>query len=174
VLKRGFAAALLLAAIGLTACGDDDTPTATTSPVTTSTAVPTSSPTSGPTGSPSPATDLTQTPSGLQYRDEVVGTGERPKTGDCIAVHYTGRLDDGTEFDSSRGGRPFTFFLGAGNVIAGWDEGLATMQVGGKRVLVIPPDLGYGANGFPPVIPPNATLTFDVELMGIRQPAACQ
>ncbi|MDB5646914.1 FKBP-type peptidyl-prolyl cis-trans isomerase [Methylobacterium sp.] len=113
------------------------------------------------------------TPSGLQYRDEVVGTGPEPKAGQKVSVHYTGWLDDGgkpgKKFDSSRDrGTPFSFTLGAGQVIAGWDTGVATMKVGGKRTLIIPPDQGYGARGAGGLIPPNATLIFDVELLGAR------
>ena len=113
------------------------------------------------------------TPSGLQYRDEVVGTGPEPKAGQKVSVHYTGWLDDGgkpgKKFDSSRDrGTPFSFTLGAGQVIAGWDTGVATMKVGGKRTLIIPPDQGYGPRGAGGVIPPNATLIFDVELLGAR------
>ena len=112
---------------------------------------------------------MTTSPSGLQYRDDAVGEGREAKAGDTVSVHYTGTLQDGSKFDSSRDrGQPLQFPLGAGHVIKGWDEGVAGMKVGGKRTLVIPPDLGYGARGYPPVIPPNSTLVFDVELMGIR------
>jgi peptidylprolyl isomerase len=116
------------------------------------------------------------TPSGLKYVDEVVGTGPEPKAGQSVNVHYTGWLDQngqkGKKFDSSRDrGQPFSFTLGQGQVIAGWDQGVATMKVGGKRTLVIPPQLGYGARGAGGVIPPNATLIFDVELLG-AQPSA--
>lgn len=118
------------------------------------------------------ATALT-TPSGLAYTDEVVGTGPQPKAGQSVQVHYTGWLDQGgkkgAKFDSSRDrGQPFSFPLGQGQVIAGWDEGVASMKVGGRRTLVIPPSLGYGARGAGGAIPPNATLIFDVELLGIR------
>jgi peptidylprolyl isomerase len=118
--------------------------------------------------------DPVTTPSGLTYTDEVVGTGPSPESGRSVAVHYTGWLDagggaKGTKFDSSRDrGAPFSFVLGEGRVIAGWDEGVASMKVGGKRTLVIPPDLGYGARGAGGVIPPNATLVFDVELLEVR------
>jgi peptidylprolyl isomerase len=110
------------------------------------------------------------TPSGLKYIDEVVGTGESPRPGQRVSVHYTGTLEDGTKFDSSRDrGRPFVFPIGTGAVIKGWDEGVMTMKVGGKRRLIIPPALGYGASGAGGgVIPPNATLIFEVELLGVN------
>ena len=112
----------------------------------------------------------TTTASGLQYQDISVGSGAEAKSGDNVSVHYTGWLTDGTKFDSSVDrNQPFQFTLGAGNVIKGWDEGVAGMKVGGKRRLTVPPDLGYGAQGSPPVIPANATLIFDVELLGINQ-----
>jgi len=109
------------------------------------------------------------TPTGLKYVDHVIGTGASPKKGQQVSVHYTGRLTDGKTFDSSVDrGQPFQFQIGVGQVIRGWDEGITTMKVGGKRTLTIPPDLGYGAAGFPGAIPPNATLIFDVELLGVR------
>ena len=113
------------------------------------------------------------TPSGLKYTDEVVGTGPAPQSGQSVTVHYTGWLDQGgkqgTKFDSSRDrGQPFSFKIGAGQVIKGWDEGVATMKAGGRRTLVIPPELGYGARGAGGVIPPNATLIFDVELIAAK------
>jgi FKBP-type peptidyl-prolyl cis-trans isomerase FkpA len=105
----------------------------------------------------------------LQYQDLVVGSGVEAKAGDLVSVHYTGWLDDGAKFDSSLDrGQPFEFTLGLGKVIQGWDEGVAGMKVGGKRKLIIPPDLAYGASGAGAVIPPNATLTFDVELLEIK------
>lgn len=109
---------------------------------------------------------------GLQYFDTTVGTGEEARVGQHVTVHYTGWLfnngTQGAKFDSSKDrGDPFAFALGAGMVIKGWDEGVAGMRIGGARTLVIPPGLGYGARGAGGVIPPNATLKFDVELLGI-------
>ena len=109
-------------------------------------------------------------PSGLKYQDLKVGNGDLAERGMKTTVHYTGWLTDGTKFDSSLDrNQPFTFTLGAGNVIRGWDEGVAGMRVGGKRHLTIPADMGYGAGGSPPVIPPNATLVFDVELLAVSK-----
>src|SRR6478672_3591663 len=112
--------------------------------------------------------DAITTPSGLKYLDETVGTGDSPSTGKKVKVHYTGRLTDGKKFDSSVDrGQPFEFVIGVGQVIKGWDEGVASMKVGGKRKLYIPAALGYGARGAGGVIPPNADLNFDVELLGV-------
>jgi FKBP-type peptidyl-prolyl cis-trans isomerase len=110
-----------------------------------------------------------KTASGLQYWDIKVGTGQEAKDGDHVKVHYTGWLTSGKKFDSSVDAhQPFELTLGQGEVIKGWDEGIAGMKVGGKRQLRIPPDLAYGAKGYPGVIPPNATLIFDVQLLSIK------
>jgi len=115
---------------------------------------------------------MNTTPSGLQYIDNVVGDGEQAAAGQHVSVHYTGWLyqdgEQGAKFDSSRDRNdPFDFPLGAGMVIKGWDEGVQGMKIGGQRTLIIPPELGYGARGAGGVIPPNATLKFDVELLGL-------
>jgi peptidylprolyl isomerase len=115
-----------------------------------------------------PAAQWITTASGLKYRDVVVGKGAQPKTGDTVVVNYTGRFTTGKVFDSSVGKKPFEFALGQGQVIKGWDEGVGLMHVGGKRQLTIPPDLAYGARGYPGAIPPDSTLTFDVELLKIK------
>lgn len=116
---------------------------------------------------------MTTTSSGLQFEDTVVGTGAAPATGQTCVMHYTGWLyqdgKKGAKFDSSLDrGKPFEFPLGMGRVIKGWDEGVASMKIGGKRTLIIPAALGYGARGAGGVIPPNATLMFDVELLGVK------
>ena len=107
------------------------------------------------------------TPTGLNYIDKVIGTGKTPQKGDKVKVHYTGTLEDGTKFDSSRDrNQPFEFPLGLGRVIKGWDEGIATMKEGGKRKLIIPPELAYGSRNIG-TIPPNSILFFDVELIEV-------
>lgn len=125
---------------------------------------------------PAPAAAATPTggkvhklPSGLQYEDMVVGSGKMAEPGMNVSVHYTGWLTDGTKFDSSLDrNQAFQFQLGAGMVIRGWDEGVKGMRIGGKRKLTIPSDMGYGAQGAGGVIPPNATLVFDVELLDVK------
>jgi peptidylprolyl isomerase len=135
--------------------------------------------TNAPSAPPAPASEIDKetgkpivtTPSGLQYVDLVVGKGAAVKTGDHIFVNYVGTLVDGTKFDSSYDrGQPFDFIVGIGQVIKGWDEGLLTMNVGGKRKLIIPSRLGYGMEGQGDVIPANATLIFKVELVSVGNP----
>ncbi|MDP2647819.1 MAG: FKBP-type peptidyl-prolyl cis-trans isomerase [Candidatus Yanofskybacteria bacterium] len=127
-------------------------------------ATPTPTATATPTGSP-----MIQQPSGLQTQELVIGSGLEAKPGQLVTVHYVGTLADGSKFDSSYDrGQPFQFILGGGMVIKGWDLGVAGMRVGGKRKLVIPGDLAYGQEGRPPVIPSNATLVFEVELLNVQ------
>ncbi len=113
------------------------------------------------------------TSSGMKITDQVVGTGDEAVKGATLEMHYTGWLHQngtrGKQFDSSVGGQPFSFKLGAGEVIEGWDQGIEGMKVGGKRELIIPPQLGYGAKGAPPDIPPNATLDFEVQLLAVKK-----
>jgi len=112
-------------------------------------------------------------PSSLVVQDEVVGTGAAAEPGDVLTVNYTGKLDNGTVFDTSVGKAPFQFTLGEAQVIPGWDQGLVGMKVGGKRILIVPPDLAYGPQGDGP-IPPNATLTFEIDLLGVATSSPAQ
>jgi peptidylprolyl isomerase len=140
----------------------DSTMTATASPPVTRSAAP-------PADTFAIPSKLVTTPSGLQYSVDQPGTGVQPKRGQTVLVHYTGWLANGTKFDSSRDrGTPLEFPVGRGNVIQGWDEAIAAMRVGEKRTLVIPPALAYGADGYGDLIPPNSTLYFKVELVGVR------
>ena len=120
---------------------------------------------------PTISASATTTASGLKYEDLQLGTGAAAKSGDTVTVNYIGWLTDGTKFDSNLDrNQSFSFTIGQGKVIIGWDEGVQGMMAGGTRLLVIPPSLGYGTNGYPPTIPGNATLIFEVQLIGINQP----
>ncbi|GAX36973.1 FKBP-type peptidylprolyl isomerase [Nodularia sp. NIES-3585] len=143
---------------------------ATAANLTTTTPAPTSvTPNQTLIASNTMSDNVVTTPSGLKYIELEEGTGATPESGQTVVVHYTGTLENGTKFDSSRDrNSPFEFKIGIGQVIKGWDEGLSTMKVGGRRQLIIPSDLGYGSRGAGGVIPPNATLLFDVELLGIK------
>ena len=154
-------ALLMVAIFVLAACGGgDDGESETGGSSTEETAA---------AGSEDCPTDTTTTDSGLQIKEIECGEGEEAQKGDTLEVHYEGRLEDGTKFDASRDhGSTFEFQVGAGQVIQGWDEGLIGMKIGGKRELTIPPDLGYGAAGAPPAIPPNSTLIFEIELVDIK------
>lgn len=172
LLLAALAASALVAAA---ACGgdDDDAPASTPSPAGTATAASpaparTPTPAANATAGPITLANPTVTASGLRYEDVAVGDGPSPQQGQRVTVHYTGYFTDGRKFDSSLDrGQPFTFVLGVGQVIRGWDEGVATMKVGGKRLLYIPSNLAYGARGQGP-IPPNTDLIFEVELLDIR------
>jgi len=169
--KRLVGVLALVAGLGLVAtvavaCGDDNEEA---SPTPSASLTPSTSGTQAGGGPPAVSGEPTKTASGLQFIDIKVGDGASPQTGQTVVVHYTGWLADGTKFDSSVDrGQPFSFIIGTGKVIKGWDEGVATMKVGGERRLIIPPDLGYGAGGYPPIIPGNAQLIFDVQLIEIR------
>jgi FKBP-type peptidyl-prolyl cis-trans isomerase len=153
---------VLIALISLVGCSS--APPAST-PKATISEQPTAAPESAPASSPGKTADVTE----LKIEDLVVGKGAVAKSGKTVTVNYTGWLTDGTKFDSSLdSGTPFAFALGQGQVIKGWDQGVAGMKVGGKRRLTIPPALGYGAEGAGGVIPPNATLVFEVDLLGVK------
>jgi peptidylprolyl isomerase len=161
---RAFAAVTL--ALATLACHQE--------PAVDSTMTATAKPPAPRSATPSPDTfvipsNLVTSPSGLQYTIDHPGTGVQPKRGQTVLVHYTGWLAEGTKFDSSRDrATPLEFPVGGGKVIQGWDEAIAAMKVGEKRTLVIPPALGYGADGYGDLIPPNSTLYFKVELVGVR------
>ncbi len=161
-------ASLLLVTFVAASCGSDEYEPTTTTPRTEATRVVQQSDGNAP-GVPELRGDIQRTASGLAYIDEKVGDGASPQTGQRVTVHYTGWLTTGKKFDSSRDrGQPFVFTIGTRTVILGWDEGVASMKVGGKRRLIIPAALGYGTRGSPPVIPANAELIFDVELLAVQ------
>lgn len=163
---RCLVAVLAVALVGCNQSGSSTSSTSSSAPAPAGDAA-----TSPPAGSPAgqvAAAEVTL-PSGLKYQDLQTGQGALAESGKNVSVHYTGWLTDGSKFDSSVDrGQPFSFQLGAGQVIRGWDEGVKGMRVGGKRKLTIPPDLGYGERGAGGVIPPGATLVFDVELLGVE------
>jgi peptidylprolyl isomerase len=174
-LRLLIAAAVAALVLGLAACGDDDDSSSEDAATTEATST-----AAGDGGGGADNTDLTkkpviettgdESPGALITEDIVVGKGPEAKTGDEVSMQYVGALySDGTEFDASWDrGQPFDFKLGAGEVIPGWDQGIVGMKVGGRRELVIPPDLGYGAAGQPPTIPPDATLVFIVDLLDVK------
>ena len=184
-LKRGYVALVALAVVSLATVGcskfteppKQDAIQSEPAPGASGEAKqPAASATLIPAGKPPPQEKPPETPpptptnEKLEMKDLVVGKGTEAKTGDAVKVHYVGTLPDGKEFDSSKKhNQPFDFELGAGRVIKGWDQGVAGMKIGGKRKLTVPPSLGYGARGFPPVIPPNSTLIFEVELLEVKK-----
>ena len=167
-------ASVALAGVLAVGCASSHSAAVQDKPATTTAAVapaPATTPatTPGPVPAPTQEAKVHTLPSGLVYEDLVVGEGQVAEAGQTATVHYTGWLTDGTKFDSSLDrGDPFQFALGAGQVIRGWDEGVQGMRIGGKRKLTIPSDLGYGSRGAGGVIPPNATLVFEVELLGLK------
>jgi hypothetical protein len=163
----------LLALPGCAGFGNDPPPQAAAPPPAVAASqppppAPPPQPAAPPPAPARPATAPAIGPDGLARTELRVGTGAVAQNGQRVRVHYTGTFTNGSTFDSSVGGQPFVFTLGGGQVIRGWDQGLAGMRVGGKRKLVIPPALAYGAAGVPPRIPPNSTLVFEVELLGIE------
>jgi FKBP-type peptidyl-prolyl cis-trans isomerase len=165
---------ILLAAVAVSACSKlteppKPEPIQAGDNAATGEAKPAAQPSAAPTPAPTPAQPPPDPNAKLEIKDLVVGKGAEAKAGDTVKVHYVGTLQNGEEFDASKkhGTEPFTFELGKGRVIKGWDEGVAGMKEGGKRKLVIPPHLGYGARGAGPKIPPNSTLVFEVELVGV-------
>lgn len=164
----------VLAVLTLVLAGCNETQTSSTSSGSTSTSATgtpgaVSSPVADAATPPAGVPGEVTTPSGLKYVDLVVGSGAEAKSGSDVKVHYTGTFADGREFDGSRDGDPpYAFRIDAGEVIRGWDEGVKGMKVGGRRKIVVPPSLGYGARGYPGAIPPNTTLYFDLELMDVR------
>ena len=171
-MRRVLALGILAAALVLVvACGNGGGKEAVPSATSVSTGAVTPAATTAPeAGGPPPVSaQPTVTADGLQIIEVEVGTGEEAQSGQTVSVHYTGWLADGTKFDSSLDrGQALTFVLGAGQMIPGFDEGVAGMKVGGMRRLILPPDLAYGPQGRPPVIPPNAELTFDVQLVSVQ------
>ena len=160
MIRRTALLALSAALIAAALSGCSAAPTASSTSSEPASA-PAATPTQPEAASPGKTADVTE----LKIEDTKVGTGAEAVAGKLVTVDYTGWLTDGTKFDSSVGGSPFSFRLGGGEVIEGWDRGVAGMKVGGKRKLTLPPELGYGARGAPPAIPPNATLVFEVELL---------
>ena len=156
---------------GTSTSGTTTTTTTTTTPPSTATTTPTTTTTTPMTSATGDASGVKEVsmPDGLKYQDLTVGNGTLAESGSTVSVHYTGWLTNGTKFDSSVDrGQPFSFKIDGHQVIAGWDEGVKGMRVGGKRKLTIPPALGYGEQGAGGVIPPNATLVFDVELLNVQ------
>jgi len=164
----------MAAVLALAGCKQSSTTEQSSATTTTSAASGTTATSEHAAGAPSATSGATEgqertLPGGLKVTDVKVGSGPMAESGSTVAVHYTGWLMDGTKFDSSLDrGSPIVFQLGAGRVIKGWEEGIKGMRVGGKRKLTIPSSMGYGAQGYPPVIPPDATLQFDVELMDVK------